>query len=215
MNKSIQYVVMKLKDRLEIGFMEDNETKEVIICPESDYCSKHITDFLKANQQCKILMILDCEERLKLIRGIQILESLPDGNSFIDYVKNKCTFALPVFHKKEDTIIEEMEEKTKVESFFTSLIYPMIQRGIIVRSLKKEIPKAISESIVNIIKKGPLPIERYKNAIRVKYYNNFIKWLQTEEAKKVCECLISSKLKYNFNPFEINYLLNNLSGDNK
>lgn len=31
-------------------------------------------------------------------------------------------------------------------------------------------------------------------------------WLKTEEALKVCECLISGKVKYGFNPFEMNYL---------
>lgn len=210
LDKPLQYVVQRLKDKVELGFIDDGESKEVILCPEMDFCSKHISSFKRKGGKCKVLLILDCKERLNLIKGIQILDEIPEGDAFISYVKNKCTYAEPVFHKIEDKILDEMEEKTRVDSFFTGIIYPLIQKGIVTRSLKKEIPQAISASILNIVRKKEPPIVKYREHIRVKYYNKFIKWLETEEAKKVCECLLSSKLKYNFNPFEINYLLNNI-----
>lgn len=207
LNKSIQYIVGRLKDRVSVSFLEDSETSEVVICPEIDYLNEHILDFKKKGCECKVLLILDCEEKLKLIRGLQILGELEEVDKFVYYIKEKCTYANPKFVKLEDNIIEQMVEKTSCDSFFNTIIYPLIQRGIIGHSLNKEfVGQLIVMAITGLVRKDPPLIVKYKDKFRVKYFNPFMEWLKTEEALKVCECLISGKIMYGFNPFEMNYL---------
>lgn len=217
LDKPIQYIVGRLKDKLEVSFLEDNRTSEVIICSDLDYLNSHILEFRKAKCECKVLIILDCEEKLKLIRGLQILSGLEDIDRFTTYVKERCTYAVPKFVRLEDNVIEEMVEKTTDDSFFNKLIYPLIQRGIVGHSLNREFAaQLIVMAITGLIKKESPLIVKYKDKFRVKYYKPFMDWLKTEEALKVCECLISGKVKYGFNPFEMNYLfmaLGNMKND--
>lgn len=114
LDKPIQYIVGRLKDKLEVSFLEDNKTSEVIICSDLDYLNSHILEFRKAKCECKVLIILDCEEKLKLIRGLQILSGLEDIDRFTTYVKERCTYAVPKFVRLEDNIIEEMVEKLQM-----------------------------------------------------------------------------------------------------
>ena len=205
--KSLQYVYFKLKDKLELAFPEDTRDCDVLICLGVEDGRKELFNYIRNKKKCKVLLFLDYELKLKNVRGIQILKDIPDA--FITYVKTKCTYGYPTIHLEKDSFVMDKIENISEDSFFTKYIYPLIFNGIKDKSYKKEILQAITASIKEVITKdSTFTIEKYKDILKTKYLKNFVNWLKTEEAKKVCECLLSKTIKYNFDGFEINYLLN-------
>lgn len=210
-DKSIQYALFRLKDKVTISFPTDFVSSEVLLCQTIDSFRKNAFEISKRNIQYKVIIFLDYIKALKSVSGIQIIPELPD--KFIPYIKEKCTYGVPHLHFLKDTLVEEKIEEIENGSFFTRIIYPVLSNGIKDSGKKKEITKSIALSILKCLQKSEPDIVKYKEIIKAKYYKLFLNWLQTNEAKKVSECLITKELKYNFDSFEINYLINNLDGD--
>lgn len=210
-NKTIQYVIFKLKDSLDLSFPEDLRSSDVLICQDISFYKKYGFEIQKRRLQYKVIIFLDYIDDLKTIYGIQILDNLT--NKFIDYVKNKCTFNYPKVKKLKDNTVDLKVEEIQYGSFFTKVVYPLIYSGIKNKDLKKEITKSCAISILECVKKQPPNIVKYKEYIKNKYLKVFLTWLETDEAKKVCECLLTKTIKYNFDSFEINYLINTLEGE--
>ena len=207
-NNTIQYVLVKLSGYLTISFPQDLKSTEVLICQDTSDYRKYMFQLNKNKLEYKVVIFLDYWRQLENISGIQILPSLPE--SFITYVKNTCTFKVPHIRFLEDSIISDKIAEIETGSFFTKIKYPLICNGIKNVEKKKEIIKNISVSILECLKKNPPPILRYKSEIKAKYLKSFLNWLKTAEAKKVSECLLLHEIKYNFDSFEINYLINSL-----
>ena len=212
-DKSIQYVLFRLRGKVSISFPQDFRSSDVLICQTLDSYKEASFQIHKLNLEYKVVIFLDYIKVLDTVSGIQILKELPD--SFINYIKEKCTVKVPKIRFLKDETVEKKIEEIEKGSFFTRVIYPLLYMGLKLPSaaLKKEITKSIAKSILECPLKKEPEIVKYKNDIRPKYFKQFIKWLETNEAKKVCECLLTREIKYNFDAFEINYLINNLDGE--
>lgn len=210
-DKNIQYVVFRLKDKVTLSFPEDFKSSEVLICQDIDSYRKRAFEINKRQIEYKVVIFLDYIKTLEDVSGIQILKELPD--SFIDYVRNKCTYKVPRIRFLKDSIVEKKIEEIENGSFFTKFVYPVISNGIKDSEKRKEIIRSIAISIQNCLQKSEPDIVKYSQYIKKKYMKLFLEWLSTNEAKKVAECLITKELKYNFDSFEINYLINNIDGD--
>lgn len=210
-NKTIQYVVFKLKDSVDISFPEDLRSSEVLICQDLSFYKKYGYEIQIRKLQYKVILFLDYIDELKTIKGIQIIHDITD--SFISYIKNKCTYNHPRIKKLKDPTVDKKIEEIQYGSFFTKVVYPLIYSGIKNKDYKKEITRSCAISILECIKKQQPNIVKYKGYIKNKYLKAFLSWLETDEAKRVCECLITKTVKYNFDSFEINYLINTLEGE--
>lgn len=205
--KTFQYLYYKLGEKVTLSFPEDLRESEVLLCQSLEHLKKNYLKIQTKKLQYKVVIILDYKRNLNRIKGIQILEDIPD--SFVDYIKNICTYATPkIYTNKDDIIKEVIRNKEEQTTFFTSIIYPLLYKGIIEKEKKKQILKSIVISIKSIIKRNKDPdIVKYEKDIRKKYYKAFISWLKTKEAREVCQCLLTGVNKDKFNTFEINYLL--------
>lgn len=189
-----------------MAFPEDKRNCEVLIFQDIKHYKEKILEYRKGGNQCKVLLFLDYIRNLNRINGIQILKELPD--SFCTYVKEKCTFGVPIIRVEKDNCVLDKIESSIKETFFTTVIYPLIYNGIKESGMKKEIIKAIVKTIKELVTRDSCTIEKYQAYIKPKYYKLFVKWLKTPEALQVCECLLDKTIKYEFDSFEINYLLN-------
>ena len=208
-DKSLQFIFYKLHNKLDIAFPEDNKDCEVLICLGIEHLRESLFNFRKNGHKCKVIIIADYIKELENIEGIQILQDLPP--KFISYVKEKCTYADPVIRQNKDTLVLEKINESKKESFFTRIIYPFIYNGIKQKDMKKDIIKALVNTIKGVITKDNYYLDKYLPYIKPKYMKILNSWLKTEEARQVCECLLTKTVKYNFDSFEINYLLNSLN----
>lgn len=208
-NKSIQYVLFNLKP-LNVGFLEDLQCRDVIICQDLRHYKKNILNFHKARCTCKVLIILDYIKVLENIRGIQILQGEIPIEKFKAYIL-RCTDGIPTIKLNKDQTIQQKIDSVENNSFFSKIIYPTITCGIKSTQHKQQIISSIVKSIIGLVKKGSPEIEKYQQDIKPKYYKAFINWLTTAEARKVCQCLITRTVKYGFDSFEINYLLKSLT----
>ena len=82
-----------------------------------------------------------------------------------------------------------------------------------VETSKEEIEKIKEKFLKNKTNKSKqFSLEQKKN-VKSEYLTNEEFKKRNKKAKKVAECLITKELKYNFDSFEINYLINNIDGD--
>ena len=208
-DKTLQFVFYKLQGKLNLALPEDNRDCEVLVCSGIEHLRESLFTFKKSGHQCKVIIILDYIKELERIEGIQILQDLPP--KFIPYVKEKCTYGEPIIRQTKDTLVLDKVKEVQKDTFFTKVIYPFIYNGIKQKDLKKEIVQALVNTIKGVITKDNYYLDKYKPYIKPKYMKILNRWLQTEEAMQVCECLLTKTVKYNFDTFEINYLLNNLN----
>lgn len=206
---TIQTIVFKLKG-VDYSFPEDYRSSEVLICQDYNAYKKFSFEIRQKQLKYKVLIFLDYIKQLKNIYKIQIIEDISD--SFIRYIKEKCTFDFPYVKLMSDTIIEDKIKEVEEGSFFSKIITPLLYNGIKNSSMRKDITKSVALSILECIKKQTPQIVKYKEDIKRKYLKLFLEWLETDEAKKVCECLLTRTVKYNFDDFEINYLINVIQG---
>jgi len=208
-DKSIQYVMFRLKDKVTLSFPKDLISTEILICQNIDAFKKYAFEINKKQIEYKVVIFLDYIKILECIRGIQILNELPD--SFIDYVKNKCTYKIPHLKVIEDTVVRDKIQESEVGTFFTKIVYPLIYNGVKVKEKKKAITHSIALTILKSLQKNTVPdILRYKADLKSRYLKAFLEWLETNDAKRVAECLLTKTLKYDYDSFEINYLINSL-----
>lgn len=205
-NKTLQYVIYRLQD-LDISFPEDERGSEILVCQDLEHYKKYGFNLIKNQLKYKVIIFLDFIKNLKRINGIQILENLPP--SFIPYVKNKCTFSTPTVRTMKDTeVFDRINEIETNVSLFNRVIYPLLYKGLTEKKKKNEVMRSIVYSIKSLVRKeSDPPITKYVNIIKPKYMKLFLKWLQTNEAKQVCNCLLTKTVKYGLDSFEINYLI--------
>ena len=211
-NENLQYAFYKLSGKVSISFPKDLKSSEVLLCQTLSSYKEVAFEINKRQLQYKIIMFLDYIKILNTIKGIQILESLPD--SFIPYIKDKCTFDVPNIRIVKDILIEDKIDEYEKGSFFTKIVYPLIYKGIKDITRKKEITYSICLSILQVLKEGEPDILKFERILKQKYLKQFLEWLKTDEAKKVCECVLTKEIRYDFDNFEINYLINVLEKGN-
>ena len=90
---SIQKVFRFLNQKVEVGFMKDKKNLDVLLVPTVEYYLKNAFERKKKGFKCKVLILMDCIEQLKLIEGIQIISGLSD--QFVEYIKNRTTMDYP------------------------------------------------------------------------------------------------------------------------
>ena len=211
-DKTIQYVIYNLSGKLTLSFPQDLRSSDILICQNFSSYKKYAREICKNRLQYKVIIFLDYIKVLENISGIQIISKL--NEKFISYVNNKCTYSIPHnIRLLEDTIIEDKIKEVENGSFFTRIVYPLLYKGVKDSGKRREITKSMSLSILKCLGKNIPDIMKYKQDIKPKYLKLFLNWLNTNEAKKVCECLLTKEIKYNFDSFEINYLINNIDGE--
>ena len=89
---SIQKVFRFLNQKVEVGFMKDKKNLDVLLVPTVEYYLKNAFERKKKGFKCKVLILMDCIEQLKLIEGIQIISGLSD--QFVEYIKNRTTMEI-------------------------------------------------------------------------------------------------------------------------
>lgn len=209
-DKTLQYVFFKLSGKLTISFPSDLCPSDVLLCQNITAYKKYAFELNKRHIEFKVIMFLDYIKNLERIKDIQILNDLPE-EKFVEYVKNKCTFRIPGNIKiLTDNTVEDKIKEVEAGTFFSKVIQPLLYKGLKDSSKRKNVMKSVALTILELVKKKHYNILRYQQDIKPKYFKQFIAWLQTVEAKQVCECLLTNEIKYNFDSFEINYLISNL-----
>lgn len=212
-NTSIQKVFYYLKGKVTIGFMEDDSGDcEVLIVPSLQYYRKHGFSFLKSGRRCKVLLILDFVENLKLIKGCQIIKQVSD--QFVEYIKTKTHYGIPVVKKEKNRYIYDILENYQT-SIFQREIQPILYKGILNKQDRDKIRRVIVKDIFSRIKKNFQPnILAYKDDINPRRLEHFLEWLKTDESREFCCQLIKKEKGKLLDSFEVSYLHSVLnSGD--
>lgn len=201
---SIQKVFRFLNPKVEVGFMDDKKNLDVLITPTVEYYLKKAFERKKKGFKCKVLLILDCVEQLKLVEGIQIISGLSD--QFVDYIKNRTTMDYPRVKRLKDNYLYNILENYEA-SIFQREIQPLLYKGIMDKKMRPIIRKVIVHDIFSLIKKDFKPtVLSYKEYINERRLQKFVDWLGTDEAKEFNSQLLRKEKGKLLDSFEVSYL---------
>lgn len=201
---SVQKVFRFLNPKVEIGFMEDKKDLDVLIVPSVEYYLKKAFDRKKKGFKCKVLLILDYIEQLKLIEGIQIISGLSD--QFVEYIKKRTTMDYPKVKRLKDNYLYNILENYEA-SIFQREIQPLLYKGILDKKMSPVIRKVIVHDIFSLIKKDFKPtVLSYKEYMNERRLQKFVDWLGTDEAKEFNSQLLRKEKGKLLDAFEVSYL---------
>ena len=201
---SVQKVFRFLNPKVEIGFMEDKKDLDVLIVPSVEYYLKKAFDRKKKGFKCKVLLILDYIEQLKLIEGIQIISGLSD--QFVEYIKKRTTMDYPKVKRLKDNYLYNILENYEA-SIFQREIQPLLYKGILDKKMSPVIRKVIVHDIFSLIKKDFKPaVLSYKEYMNERRLQKFVDWLGTDEAKEFNSQLLRKEKGKLLDVFEVSYL---------
>ena len=201
---SVQKVFRFLNPKVEIGFMEDKNDLDVLIVPSVAYYLKKAFDRKKKGFKCKVLLILDYIEQLKLIEGIQIISGLSD--QFVEYIKKRTTMDYPKVKRLKDNYLYNILENYEA-SIFQREIQPLLYKGILDKKMSPVIRKVIVHDIFSLIKKDFKPaVLSYKEYMNERRLKKFVDWLGTDEAKEFNSQLLRKEKGKLLDAFEVSYL---------
>ena len=201
---SIQKVFRFLNQKVEVGFMNDKKNLDVLLVPTVEYYLNNAFERKKKGFKCKVLILMDCIEQLKLIEGIQIISGLSD--QFVEYIKNRTTMDYPKVKRLKNNYLYDILENYQT-SIFQREIQPLLYKGIMDKKMRPLIRKVIVHDIFSLIKKDFKPaVLSYKEFINEKRLQKFIDWLGTDEAKEFNSQLLRKEKGKLLDSFEVSYL---------
>lgn len=201
-DQSLQQVYLELSKKYDVAFISEEKDADIIISPSLDSYIK-----LKANKvskclKCSVHIINDYLNKLMTVKGITILNRIEDVGY---YVENESVERLRVDRVKDNYIYKVLQQYE--ESVFQRVIQPLIYKGITDKNKKDEIKYVLIKDIFSRLKKDFEPqIKNYEKDIKKKQYENFVKWLLSDDCKKFARQLIAKKTGDLLDGFEVNYL---------
>lgn len=201
-NQSVQSVFFALKDKHDVGFLTDKKTVDILITPGVEYYQENSFEFKKNRNKCKIHIIVDFIEQLAQVKQISIVQSI---NSAIEYLDSE-DFDYPSVSLFKDKYLFNVL-KTYEETVFQREIQTLIYKGITSKEKRSDIIYSVVYDIFSRLKRDFHPtIVNYQQYIKPKFYDRFINWINSKEARKFSSQLIRKHKGDLLDSFEISYL---------